>query len=129
MYLSGGVLVLIAGRLAEGVVDQLEDDKEAAEAYRQKEADFYCLSINSLKWRKQQCIQNINQVKGQVSKLEEKKAYEDEKQAKVKSELQELEVCICRQHRLIICRVCARLCVHSSPCACCRQMRRLQKGR
>lgn len=80
-------------RLAEGKVDDLEDDKIAAEAYRQKEAQFYRVNINVLKCNKNACEKNIEKLQEILTSLEKKKDYETGKLAKKRDELKELEVC------------------------------------
>jgi chromosome segregation ATPase len=72
----------------------LEEDKNAAEAYRQKEAEFYCLRINVLKWSKIRCSKNVEKLESQLAGLQEKLDYEQGKLEKKNKELLEMEVCL-----------------------------------
>ena len=80
---------------AEGNVEALLEDKNAAEEYLSKEAQFYCVKINLLKYNKNKCKENVKTLQEVLDGLEKKKDYEKQKLVKKQEELKELEVCTC----------------------------------
>lgn len=98
----------------------MEDDKDIAEAYRKKEAEFYCLKINVLKWNKIQCQKNVETVQAQLAGIKEKKNYEEAKLAKKAEELKEMEACTCKSNLIMFHSnaVCIHLSAGLRPTCC-----------